>query len=219
MRRRVNAPRAAAHHRHAHVGELIRQLARRLDAVMRRHAASRPSPRRFCPSRQRALDVKHERRVVNFAEQRGIIFIRLKLKRGSRIPRCVSIRPRGQRIFPRWKWPRPLPRRYCGRRSSSDLEAARIFGASPKCSSNCRTRTGPTCSIMFSATNASRESMHGLKSFNLQVSSSKFVGDEVTSLKFSEELVRDSLRRLLLFPIGGRGGKNCFALDSKFNDK
>src|ERR1700677_5161687 len=31
--------------------------------------------------------------------------------------------------------------------------------ASPKCSSNCRTRTGPTCSIMFSATSASRESI------------------------------------------------------------
>jgi hypothetical protein len=39
------------------------------------------------------------------------------------------------------------------------LEAERIFGASPKCSSNERARTGPTPSIMFNAMNASRESI------------------------------------------------------------
>ncbi len=49
----------------------------------------------------------------------------------------------------------PMPRTW----SSWRLEALRMAGASPKCSSNCRTRTGPTCSIMFSATNASRESI------------------------------------------------------------
>src|ERR1035437_3333778 len=44
-------------------------------------------------------------------------------------------------------------------RESSCLEAARIFGASPKCSSSERARTGPTPSIKFRAMNASRESM------------------------------------------------------------
>ena len=51
MRRGVNAARAAAHDGDADIRELIRELARRLDAVMRRHAASRPSPRRSCLSR------------------------------------------------------------------------------------------------------------------------------------------------------------------------
>ena len=50
-------------------------------------------------------------------------------------------------------WPMPWTR------NSSCLEAFRMEGASPKCSSSCRTRTGPTCSIILSATNASRESM------------------------------------------------------------
>jgi len=44
-------------------------------------------------------------------------------------------------------------------RESSCLEAERILGASPKCSSSERARTGPTPSIMFNAMNASRESM------------------------------------------------------------
>src|SRR6266699_3458878 len=39
--------------------------------------------------------------------------------------------------------------------SSCCLVARRISGASPKCSSNCRRRMGPTCSIRFNATNAS----------------------------------------------------------------
>ena len=36
-----------------------------------------------------------------------------------------------------------------------------MAGASPKCSSNWRTRTGPTRSIMFRAMNASLDSMRG----------------------------------------------------------
>src|ERR1051325_4809245 len=49
----------------------------------------------------------------------------------------------------------PIPRTW----SSCDFDARRMAGASPKCSSNCRARTGPTCSIRFSATRASRASI------------------------------------------------------------
>src|ERR1051326_2499400 len=48
-------------------------------------------------------------------------------------------------------------------RSNSWREAARIRGASPKYSSNCRTRTGPTLLIRLRATRASRVSIPGLQ--------------------------------------------------------
>ena len=52
----------------------------------------------------------------------------------------------------------PMPRTFAG---AAWREAREDGGASPKCSSNCRTRTGPTCSIKFNATSASLESMRG----------------------------------------------------------
>ena len=115
MRRRVNPARAAAHHGDADIGELIRQLARGLDAVMRRHPRADHRHGIFVLRGQFTLDIKHQRRIVNFAEQRGIIFIRLKSKHGSRIRKCVSTRRRDQWFFPSRQSPRRFRRRYCGR--------------------------------------------------------------------------------------------------------
>ena len=77
VRRRVNPARAAAHDRHAHVGQLIRQFARGLDAVMRRHPRADHRHGVFVLCGQRTFDVKHQRRVVDLPERRGIILVAL----------------------------------------------------------------------------------------------------------------------------------------------
>ena len=77
MRRGVNAPCATAHHRHTDVGELIRQLARRLDAVMRGLPRADHRHGVFIFYGQFPFDVKHERRVVNLPERFGIRIVTL----------------------------------------------------------------------------------------------------------------------------------------------
>ena len=66
MRRRVDAARAAAHDGDADVGELIRELARDFDSVMRRLARADHRHGIFVLRGQRAFDVEHDGRIVNF---------------------------------------------------------------------------------------------------------------------------------------------------------
>ena len=159
MRRRVNAARAAAHHRHADVGELIRQFARGLDAVMRRLPRADHRHGIFVLRGQFAFDVKHERRIINLAQQRGIIFIRRNQNVAAEIGNAFQFARRGQRIFPNWKFLRPFPRRCCGRAAVRIWRRREFLARRRNASATCRARTGPTPSIMFNATNASRESM------------------------------------------------------------
>ena len=100
MRRRVNPARAAAHDGDADVGELIRQLARRLDAVMRRRARADHRHGVFVLRRQFALDVKHQRRIVNFAERRGIIFVGLDQNVAAEIRNALQFAGEVNRLFP-----------------------------------------------------------------------------------------------------------------------
>src|ERR1039457_3611595 len=72
-----NAARAAAHDRHADIGQLIGQFARGLDAVMCRHPRTDHRHGIFVLRGQRAFDVKHQRRVVDLPERFGIILVAL----------------------------------------------------------------------------------------------------------------------------------------------
>ena len=73
MRRGVDAARATTHDRHAHISELIGQLPRRLQAVMRRQPRANHRDGVFVPGRQPAFDIEHNRRIVNLPQQPGIV--------------------------------------------------------------------------------------------------------------------------------------------------
>ena len=77
MRRRVDASRSAAHHGDAHVGELIGQLARHFQTVVRRLARTDQRHGILVLGREPALHVENDGRIVNVAEQLGIILVRL----------------------------------------------------------------------------------------------------------------------------------------------
>ena len=185
MRRRVNPARAAAHDRHADIGQLIRQLARGLDAVMRRHARADHCHGVFVLRGQFAFDVKHQRRVVNFPERFGIILVALNQNVAAEILDAFQFAGEVNRFLP------------TGNRLGgfvADVADAEQFGSgTPK-------NLGRVAEMFQQQPCAHRadmldevqrdESFPGihaeLKSFKFQVSSSKFVGDEVTSLKLPQ---------------------------------
>ena len=100
MRRRVDAARAAAHHRDPDIRELIAELARRLDAVMRR--LPRPDERDavLILRQQRALHIEHDGRIVNFAEQWRILRVLLCENTAAEILRALQLRGEVDGILP-----------------------------------------------------------------------------------------------------------------------
>ena len=79
MRGGVNAARPAADDGHADVSQLKGQFAGRLHAVVSRHARTDHRHRVFVFGAQLALDVEHNRRIVNLLEQFGIGSVPVRL--------------------------------------------------------------------------------------------------------------------------------------------
>ena len=100
MRRRVNPARTAAYHRHADISQLIRQLARGFDAVMRRHPRTDHCHSIFVLGRQRALDIKDEWRVVNFPQRRGIFLVALNQNMAAELLNAFQFTRKVNGFFP-----------------------------------------------------------------------------------------------------------------------
>ena len=90
MRRRVNPARAAAHDRHANISELICQFARRFEAIMRGHSRADHGHGIFVLRRQRAFDVKRDRRIVNLPEQLRIFLVALNQRAAAGVRKAFQ---------------------------------------------------------------------------------------------------------------------------------
>ena len=75
MRGGVDAARAAADHRDTVAGELVRELAGGVLSVMRRAPRTDHRDAVFVLRQHTAFHVKHDRRIVNLAEQLRVLFI------------------------------------------------------------------------------------------------------------------------------------------------
>ncbi len=101
MRRGVDPARETGDHRHARVGNLVAELLRRLQAVMARLARADDSHAARATSRNRALDIEHQRRVIDFAQARRILLVGLRddLQPQFRCPLALLVRI--SRLLPR----------------------------------------------------------------------------------------------------------------------
>src|SRR6266568_5369113 len=100
MRRRVDPARGAAHDGHADVSQLIRQLASGLQTVVRRLPRTDHGHRILVLRGELPADIKHDRRIVNLAEQFGIILVRLREDSAAEISDAFELAIEVNRLLP-----------------------------------------------------------------------------------------------------------------------